>query len=199
MPMLDDAEWREIAPLLRGSDNPEICELALARYHELTGLRETNINAIWHHRASLFGPPCSNCGKPLRTPKAKWCPACGASAETPLKVCPEQAGLGDGHIGNNEPQFRKVTDPQPPAAKKSSFDFDALYDGLGSFIGVIAGFATFVASWIYCVGEYGFLWGFGFGWVPSAMLAVVVGWVTRFIWGIGLILLVLGLISLIFG
>jgi hypothetical protein len=50
----------------------------LARYYEITGFRETNPNAVGHHRLSMYGPPCSSCGKPLRTPRAKSCDACGA-------------------------------------------------------------------------------------------------------------------------
>jgi len=42
----------------------------LRRYFELTGFEETNPNAVWHHVASQYGPPCSSCGKPLRTPRA---------------------------------------------------------------------------------------------------------------------------------
>ena len=48
----------------------------LELYFRVTGLRETNINAVWHHRLSIYGPPCGWCGKPLRTPKAKLCAAC---------------------------------------------------------------------------------------------------------------------------
>jgi hypothetical protein len=50
----------------------------LAAYERLTGFRETNPNAVWHHRVSLYGPPCGECGRPLRTPKARFCAACGA-------------------------------------------------------------------------------------------------------------------------
>ena|ERR1700754_4799856 len=49
----------------------------LTRYFELTGFEETNPNAVWHHLAGLYGPPCSSCGKPLRTPRAQMCAACG--------------------------------------------------------------------------------------------------------------------------
>jgi hypothetical protein len=52
---------------------------ALRRYNELTGFGETVMNALWHHRVSLYGPPCRMCQKPLRTPRAQWCAACGAN------------------------------------------------------------------------------------------------------------------------
>jgi len=46
-------------------------------YALFTGMVETVPAAVWHHVASLYGPSCEHCGKPLRTPRAKWCPACG--------------------------------------------------------------------------------------------------------------------------
>lgn len=55
---------------------------ALDSYERLTGFRETNANALWHHQLSLYGPPCANCGKPLRTPRASYCPACGTQRGT---------------------------------------------------------------------------------------------------------------------
>lgn len=48
-----------------------------AGYEMFTGVAETNPNAVWHHVASLYGPPCPACGKPLRTPRARLCAACG--------------------------------------------------------------------------------------------------------------------------
>jgi len=79
IPMLDEDEWARIAPLLARSVDPEPRQAALELYAEMTGLRETNINAIWHHRIAEYGPPCGACGKPLRTPKARLCAACGAT------------------------------------------------------------------------------------------------------------------------
>jgi hypothetical protein len=97
IPMLDEHEWGEILPRLmsgieqikryRVDDNVSLAEArraidesengALTRYFEITGFRETNTNALWHHRLSLFGPRCGVCGKPLRTPRARMCVACG--------------------------------------------------------------------------------------------------------------------------
>lgn len=65
---------------------------ALRVYRELTGFEETNYNALWHHRRSLYGPPCRECGKPLRTPRASYCPMCGTvrdrTAEAPDAYTP---------------------------------------------------------------------------------------------------------------
>ena len=46
-------------------------------YKKLTGWDTTEPNAILHHRIAQYGPPCENCGKPYRTPKASFCAACG--------------------------------------------------------------------------------------------------------------------------
>jgi hypothetical protein len=95
VPMLDEAEWQVMAPLLsqaiedikryREEHRVSLAEAqksahgvsALAKYKELTGFGETNVNALWHHRASLYGGPCKRCGKPLRTPNASHCAECG--------------------------------------------------------------------------------------------------------------------------
>ena len=94
IPMLDDEEWSRVGALLgqpvqaikdfrerHGVPLPEAHKLvsleALHLYREITGFVETNPNALWHHRISIYGPPCSACGKPLRTPRAKRCFECG--------------------------------------------------------------------------------------------------------------------------
>jgi len=71
IPMLEDHEASDV--LEKGRDRERI----LKRYCEVTGFEETNSNAVWHHVVSLYGAPCSSCGKPLRTPRARICAACG--------------------------------------------------------------------------------------------------------------------------
>ncbi len=51
-------------------------------YKEVTGMEETEPNAIMHHRIAQYGPPCENCGKPYRTSKASFCAACRHKRES---------------------------------------------------------------------------------------------------------------------
>jgi hypothetical protein len=96
MPMLDEAEFGELRTfadagsdrtfwllprlLKSGSKEEQWKRRWLDRFEAMTGHRETNPNAIWHHRLALYGDPCRYCGKPLRTPRAKLCAHCGTSA-----------------------------------------------------------------------------------------------------------------------
>lgn len=61
---------------------------------------------------------------------------------------------------------------------------------LGAFI---TGFITFVSSWIYCIATYGYLFGVGLGWLPSMIVAFIVGalWPLILIGLIGIVLLFL--------
>lgn len=97
VPMLDDHEWELLQPLLtdsirelqryRQEHGVSLAEAreqafgraALDKYRELTGFNETNVAALWHHYAGIYGPDCVSCGKPLRTPRASFCAACGTS------------------------------------------------------------------------------------------------------------------------
>ena len=57
----------------------------------------------------------------------------------------------------------------------------------------ITGLITFVVTWIYCIATYGFLFGFGLGWLPSIILAYILGllWPLILIGLIGIVLLFL--------
>ena len=96
LPMLDDEEYLELHLLIVECMKPtqefrvkhglplenlgldERFQPALDLYERLTGYRETNARALGHHRISLYGPPCEECGRPLRTPNARGCINCGA-------------------------------------------------------------------------------------------------------------------------
>jgi len=84
IPMLDDDEFERVMTL-RGTGTGDLWERqfgpVLREYERITGFHETNFNAVYHHKASQYGPLCWNCGKPLRTPEARICGACMAAVE----------------------------------------------------------------------------------------------------------------------
>lgn len=86
IPMLDETEFEMVSKLYgdafkhkigSGITREEKFKPMLEYYEEITGYKETEPNAIMHHRISQYGPPCESCGKPYRTPKASFCAACG--------------------------------------------------------------------------------------------------------------------------
>jgi len=99
MPMLDEDEFEQVGALmsqgvraakefreehgipLKDVNLQDRFKPALDLYEEITGFRETNPKAIWHHRISHHGPDCTSCGRPLRTPDARHCAECGARRE----------------------------------------------------------------------------------------------------------------------
>jgi hypothetical protein len=80
--MLDDEDFKRVSSLLykgtEGSIRERMFGPLLREYERITGFHEENPNAIYHHALSMYGPPCANCGKPLRTPRAKMCGTCMA-------------------------------------------------------------------------------------------------------------------------
>ena len=95
VPMLDEQEFAVIEALYfralrsindRAHDHPADGDFMLEQYrpvlethHQMTGWdKPIDPHSILHHRIQMYGPPCSSCGKPLRTPRAKYCAACGS-------------------------------------------------------------------------------------------------------------------------
>ncbi|MDX6182353.1 hypothetical protein SGQ44_08200 [Flavobacterium sp. Fl-77] len=92
VPMLNEEEFAVATKLYRTGFATGTCNMTreerfkdvLDYYFELTGVRPTECNSIMHHRIKQYGPPCENCSKPYRTPKASFCAACGH--KRPIKI-----------------------------------------------------------------------------------------------------------------
>jgi hypothetical protein len=59
--MLDDNEFKRVSSLLNtggeGSSREQMFGPLLREYERITGIRETNPNAVFHHVLSMYGPP----------------------------------------------------------------------------------------------------------------------------------------------
>jgi len=104
IPMLTEDEWEKVGPYLAdGVDQIKRyreahgCSLAeatangfgieaLLAYEKITGFKEKNANALFHHRLSIYGPPCHSCGELLRTPQARYCASCSAERQPTQEV-----------------------------------------------------------------------------------------------------------------
>jgi hypothetical protein len=81
MPMLDEEEYWPIFMLMNtgvGNGRERIWGPIMREYERITGVRLLDGYEILHHRLAFFGPPCKACGKPLRSPRAKFCGTCMA-------------------------------------------------------------------------------------------------------------------------
>jgi hypothetical protein len=56
------------------------------------------------------------------------------------------------------------------------------YTDLGWIFAVLTGPTTLLAVWIYCAVTYGFFLGFGLGWIPALILALLVAVATIYLW-----------------
>ena len=84
IPMLDEEEWAQVmASRTSDAGKHNMLQAILSEYNRLTAFGETNPSAVWHHRISIYGPPCPRCGKVLRTPVAYKCFECGHVARPP--------------------------------------------------------------------------------------------------------------------
>ena len=57
-----------------------------------------------------------------------------------------------------------------------------LYAMVGFGLGGLAWIVVFLSGWIYSSLTYGFLWGFGLGWLPSLIAATILAVLMRYIW-----------------
>ena len=71
----------------------------------------------------------------------------------------------------------------------ASMDWDEAY-----WMGYsICWFILFVGCWIYCIAVYGFLFGVGLGWLPSAIVATLVS----LLWPLVLIVILIAVVLLV--
>jgi hypothetical protein len=85
--MLDEAEYRPIHRLVlagvravNAGTGGDAFAAARAEYERITGTT-TEGSSFTHHRLGHFGPPCTRCGRPLRTVAASYCVECGAESD----------------------------------------------------------------------------------------------------------------------
>lgn len=114
-PFFTESEWNELGPLVdtdiaiikeyREATNCSLDE-ALNRLpfdssrlaEAWSGYRERSPSRFYHHRLSVWGGECLDCGALFRTPKAAFCASCGAdsSRQASRKEFDEQTGGDDG-------------------------------------------------------------------------------------------------------
>ena len=100
VPMLDEAEFevvseahrqgvqavqayrKQYGATLQETPTDDLLRPVRNAYARLTGASGFDADHILKHRLSLYGPPCVACGKPLRTPHASRCAACGTPAQS---------------------------------------------------------------------------------------------------------------------
>ena len=71
------------------------------------------------------------------------------------------------------------------------------YFDIGRVLGAIAAILTFIGAYIYCIATYGFLFGFGLGWLPSGILATIVFGAVTLLWAPAILLIALGLLKVL--
>lgn len=61
-------------------------------------------------------------------------------------------------------------------------DDELWYFQIGGCLGIVPALAAFVGGWWYCAATYGFLLGFGLGWLPALILALLVELAVTLLW-----------------
>jgi len=76
-----------------------------------------------------------------------------------------------------------IARPRDIFISKAPTGKEGYYLRIGGILGALIGTVTFIGAYIYCIASYGFLFGFGLGWIPSGIVALIVSQVVRFLWG----------------
>lgn len=102
-------------------------------------------------------------------PSPKECPQCGLWSSQSAKWC--DCGYAFGPLTDDEIAGLKAI---------RAFSEPAGADRLSRLALNSVRLLTFCAAWMYCTAKYGFLFGFGFGWLPAGILAAIMGfaWTT---------------------
>ncbi|AOR78199.1 hypothetical protein [Novosphingobium resinovorum] len=59
-----------------------------------------------------------------------------------------------------------------------------LYFGVGNLLGGLSAIIIFLGGWFYCASVYGFLFGFGLGWIASGISAAIAFFAVKYLWGL---------------
>ena len=97
--MLDEEEFWRVYRLFNtgmGNARERLYGPMSREYERITGAPMRYGREPFHHRLALFGPPCTNCSKPLRSPQAKLCGTCMAPVTGNDAASPSDVPRGTG-------------------------------------------------------------------------------------------------------
>ncbi len=99
--------------------------------------------------------------------------------------------LDDFFRASSQPAFESTTAKQHADRSTQSIVWMGRYWDFSFGLGGLTAGITFLAAWGYCVATSGFLLGFGLGWLPAAILAVIVFFIATFLWPVFAIVLII--------
>ena len=93
-PFLDDDEWKVFSPHANSTvqaiknyreengiglaeAKAAVEDTTVQEFFKFTGFQLPDCHAVYHHRLSIWGPECSECGQLIRTDRATFCANCG--------------------------------------------------------------------------------------------------------------------------
>ena len=79
-----------------------------------------------------------------------------------------------------------LSDGRVPCSQKQEVSVTQVGSALAGMyagISILVGTLVFVGSWIYYIASFGFVFGFGLGWLPAALIAIL----AAIFWPIGVL------------